>query len=206
MLVKALMVPIDKLDTVKSEDSIRLALNLMNEKELLSIPVVDGKNFKGVISKERIFKEYFETGGDKNFYLDNNKVRDFTRIDIPHVLSSESIESAAFILEINGVPFVAIKNNLDEIEGIVTHHIIFKAFTEILGLDKGKKLSILTYNTPGQVSKIADIIKKYEGDIISLVVMDPKAKLDVREITVRVRTENFDKIVLAVKEAGFRVE
>lgn len=206
MLVKALMVSKEDLDTVKPEDSIRTALDIMNSRNFLSIPVVEGNNFKGVISKERIFEEYFSIGGNKNSYLDTNKVRDFIRTDIPHLSHLASIEDAAFTLEINGIPFVAIKNNLDEFEGIVTHQIIFKAFSEILGLDKGKKLSIITYDIPGQIAKIADIIKRHEGDIISLVVMDPKVKTDVREITVRVRAENFDKIVAAVREAGFRVD
>lgn len=206
MLVKALMVPKENLDTVRPEDSIRIALDKMNEKNFLSIPVLDGNTFKGVVSKERIFEDYFRVGGDRDSYLDNSKVRDYTRTDIPHLTSQDNIEDAAFTLEINGIPFVAINNIVGEFEGIVTHNIIFKTFSEILGLDKGKKLSIITYDIPGQIAKIADIIKKHEGDIISLVVMDPKVKTDVREITIRVRAENFENIVTAVKDAGFRVE
>jgi len=65
MLIKSLLIPREELLTVGPEDVLKTALDKINSRNFLSIPVVDGRKFKGVISKERIFARYFEVGGDK---------------------------------------------------------------------------------------------------------------------------------------------
>ncbi|WP_133627435.1 CBS domain-containing protein [Fonticella tunisiensis] len=206
MLIRALMLPAGELVTVKPDDSIRTALERINQKNFLSIPVAEGKRFVGVISKERIYAEYFEKGGDKEEYLDNTKVKDLLRSDIPVLEPIDEIEKAAYTLNLSGVPFIAVINSDGEFEGIITHKVIFKEFAEVIGIHKGKRLSVIAYDIPGQIAKLTEIINRYGGDIISLVVMDPKTKTEVKEIVIRLRTDNYIKIVDAVKNAGFRVQ
>jgi acetoin utilization protein AcuB len=206
MLIRALMLQSDELLTVTPEESLRETLRKINEKNFLSIPVSENGKFHGVISKERIYSEYFEVGGDKNAYLDDTKVKDLLRSDIPVLKPSDEIEKAAYTLEIYGVPFVAIVNDYDDFEGIITHNAIFKEFAEIIGINRGKRLAVIAYDIPGQIARLTEIINRYGGDIISCVVMDPKTKTEVKEIVTRLRADNFIKIVDAVRNAGFRVQ
>jgi len=74
-----------------------------------------------------------------------------------------------------------------------------------LGLNKGKRLSVIAYDIKGQISKLSKLISEVGGDIISFAVIDPKVKTDVKEIVVRVKADNFDAVVEKVKEAGFRL-
>lgn len=205
MLIKALMLPMEDLVTVGPEDSIETALNKILEKNFLSIPVVDGREFIGVISKERIFSEFFQECMNKEVFL-AKKVKEFTRRDIPSLKPQDEIEKAAHTLELYGVPFVAIVNDDGNFEGIITHFTIFREFAEILGLNRGKRLAVIAYDIPGQIAKLTDIINRYGGDIISFVVIDPKVKTDVKEVVVRLRSENYMQIVEAVKESGFRIQ
>lgn len=206
MLIRALMLHAANLVTISPEESIRTALEKINEKNFLSIPVTEERRFCGVISKERIYSEYFEIGGDKEEYLDNTKVKDLLRSDIPTLRPFDEIEKASYTLEIYGVPFVAIVDETGEFMGIITHNAIFKEFAEIIGINRGKRLAVIAYDIPGQIAKLTEIINRYGGDIISCVVMDPKTMTEVKEIVVRLRTDNFVKIVDAVKSAGFRVQ
>lgn len=206
MLVKALMLYKEELITATPEDSLNTALSKINERNFLSIPVVDGRKFAGVISREKIFEEYFEIGGNREDYLNKTKIRKIIRTDIPSVRPQDEIEKAAQALINYGVPFVAVINDADEFEGIITHFTIFKEFVNILGMDRGKRLSVIAYDIPGQIAKLSEIIARQGGDILSFVVLDPKIKTEVKEIVVRVKANNFTEIVNSVNKAGFRVQ
>lgn len=206
MLVKALMLHKEELITATPEDSLKTALDRINERSFLSIPVVDGRKFAGVISRERIFEEYFEIGGNREDYLNNTKIRKIIRADIPSIRPQDEIEKAAQALINYGIPFVAVINDIDEFEGIITHYTIFKEFLSILGMDRGKRLSVIAYDIPGQIAKLSEIIARHGGDIISFVVLDPKIKTEVKEIVVRIKADNYSEIVNSVSKAGFRVQ
>lgn len=206
MLIKAFMLPKEELITAALDESLGSALNKIEERNFLSIPVIDGKKFVGVISKEKIYEEYFQIGGNREEYLNNTRVRKIIRTGIPFLKPQDEVEKAADTLENYGVPFVAIINDNEEFEGIVTHYAIFREFADILGIDRGGKISVIAYDIPGQVAKLADIITKNGGDIISFVVLDPKTKTEVKEIVVRIKADRFNEIVNAVKSAGFRVQ
>jgi acetoin utilization protein AcuB len=73
-------------------------------------------------------------------------------------------------------------------------------------MNRGQRISIFVNDIPGQVAKIADIITKHRSDIISFVVIDPKAMTEIKEIAIRVRTDNFVQLVDDIRAAGYRVQ
>jgi acetoin utilization protein AcuB len=207
MLVRALMLPKSELVIAELDESLKSALKKIEDNDFLSIPVVDGKLFAGVIAKEKIFEEYFK--GDytsKEDYLNTMDVRGIFRNIVPRVSPYDPIERASRVLETFDIPFVAVINERDEFEGIVTHYAIFHSFGEILGVNEGERIAVTAYDIPGQLAKLTDIITKAGGDIISFTVIDPKAKLDVRLIVVRVRILNYEQLVKKIREAGFKIQ
>lgn len=206
VLVKALLLPKNQLTVATPDESLFSALRRINEKNFLSIPVVEGNKFIGVISKEKIYQEYFEYGGDRDAYLNETKVRELVRCDIPVLKPHDEIEKAAYTLEMYGIPFVAVTNDQGMFEGIITHHAIFKEFAEIMGINSGKKITIIAHDIPGQIAKLTEIISRLGADIISFVVLDPKVKTDVKEVAVRINANNFVQVVDAIRDAGFRVQ
>jgi acetoin utilization protein AcuB len=206
VLVKALMLPKEELITATPDDNLKSALDKMNQRDFLSMPVIEGKKFAGVISREKIFDEYFQIGGDRDEYLNNTRVRKIIRVDIPSVKPTDEIEVAAQTLISYGIPFVAVINDADEFEGIIGHFAIFKEFVSILGMDRGKRLAVIAYDIPGQIAKLTEIIARHGGDILSFVVLDPKIKTEVKEVVVRIKADNYMEIVNSVNKAGFRVQ
>ena len=82
MMVKNIMIPIEKLTTVALEDTVKDTIALIDAHNLLSLPVVQGNKFVGIISKKYIFEEYFKSNEDKEEFLER-KVAEFmkTKID-----------------------------------------------------------------------------------------------------------------------------
>lgn len=207
MLVRALMLSKDQLVVASPDESLESALKKIEDNNFLSIPVADGKVFLGAVSKERIFEEYFKGSYDcRECFLKEVKVREVYRNIIPRVSPNDQIERASRVLETFGIPFVAAVNERDEFEGIVTHYAIFHTFGEVFGLNEGHRISVTAYDVPGQLAKLADIITKNGGDIISFAVVDPKVRLDVKEIVVRVRVMDLNKLLEKITDSGFKLQ
>lgn len=206
MFVSNLMLSKEKLITVTPKVTIGSALEIMDKNNFLSIPVVENNKFYGSISKERIYTYYYEKCVDKKCLLSDFIVENVMRTDVPVINPMEQVEEAAHFLETRSVSFVAVVDNYGDFSGIVTHHAIFHQFTELFGLNKGKRLAVIAYDIQGQVSKLTKIITENKGDIISFVIIDPKSVTDVKEIVVRLNTDNFEDIVVRVKAVGFKVQ
>ena len=205
MFVNNLMLMKEKLITVTPKVTIGKALEIMDENNFLSIPVVEDTKFYGSISKEKIYTYYYEKCIDKKCLLSDFLVGNVMRTDVPTIDPMEQVEEAAHFLETRSVSFVAVVDSYGDFKGIVTHHAIFHQFTELFGLDKGKRLAVIAYDIQGQVSKLTKIIAENKGNMISFVVVDPKSLTEVKEIVVRLSTDNFEGIVAKVKAAGFKV-
>ncbi len=208
MYVNNIMVYKDSLTTVTPEDSAQFALDLIQKNNFLSIPIVEKNKFYGLISKEVIFEHCYKESKEKNQLVSVSefKVSDVMVTDLPVAHHSDLIESAAHQLYVNKTPFVAVLDENDDFKGIITHKSIFKEFTEILGFNKGKRIAVTAYDIPGQILKLIKIITENKGDIISCVVEDPKSRLAVKEIVLRVETENYDHIVHKITSAGFKLQ
>jgi acetoin utilization protein AcuB len=206
MFVNNLMLLKEKLITVTPTVTIGKALEIMDENNFLSIPVVEDNKFYGSISKERIYTYYYEKCLDKKCLLSDFIVQNVMRTDVPVINPMQQVEEAAHFLETRSISFVAVVDSYGDFKGIVTHHAIFHQFTELFGLNKGKRLAVIAYDIQGQISKLSKIITENKGDIISFVVVDPKSVTEVKEIVVRLNTDNFDEIVSKVKSSGFKVQ
>lgn len=206
MFVKSKMLPREKLVTISPKETVKRALELIEENNFLSIPVAEGDKFYGSISKDTIYAFYYEKGIDKDSLLTDFKVENAMRTDVPAIHPLEQIEKAAHFLEIKKTAFVAVVDEYKVFKGIITHHAIFHEFTELFGLNKGRRLAVIAYDIPGQVSKLSRIISENGGDIISFVVVDPKTVTEVKEIVIRIRTDNFQEILEKVKDAGFKIQ
>ncbi|WP_142413215.1 CBS domain-containing protein [Hathewaya massiliensis] len=206
MFVNNLMLSKDKLITVSPKDTVKKALELIEEYKFLSIPVAEGEKFYGAISKERIYTFYFEKNLDKKSLLGEFLVENIMREDVPKIGPMEQIEEAAHFLATKNTAFVAVVDHANTFHGIITHNAVFKQFTELFGLNRGKRIAVIAYDIPGQISKLSKIITENNAQIISFVVVDPKSLTEVKEIVVRINTENYDDVMAKVKDAGFKIQ
>ena len=207
MYVNNLMLSKAELVTVTREDNVQTALDLIVKNDFLSLPVVDNHKFYGNVSKELIFEYYYKANvnGNNLVVLSDIKIKDVMGTDFPQVHMDDLVETAVNLLYINKSPFVTVVDDNGDFKGIITHKAIFKEFTEVFGINKGNRIAVTAYDIPGQILKLTKIISENKADIISCVVSDPKSKLSVKEIVLRVKTNDFDHIVKKIEASGFKV-
>ncbi|MBU5426414.1 CBS domain-containing protein [Tissierella pigra] len=205
MFIKNYMLPKEELITVDLSESIGEALNKINEGNFLSLPVVDGAEFKGIIMKEAIYRIYLESGNcNRDEYLNNTKVKDIYNNDYESISADERIETASYLLKQLRTPFLPVFDSTNKFVGILTHFAIFKAFSEIFGIDKGTRIVINMFDLPGQLAKLTDVIRKENINIINFAIMDPEV-LDLIQVVLRVDSEDVERLVEKIQSAGFRI-
>lgn len=155
--------------------------------------------------KEAIFRHYFEAEhGEKDKFLDKIKVMDLYNGEYKSIFETELIENASYLLKEVRTPFLPVFDVRGNFAGILTHIAIFNAFSEIFGLGQGTRILVNLFDIPGQLSKLTEVIKKEEINIVNLAVMDAKV-LDVYKVVIRVDADNVDNLIEKIEKSGFKI-
>jgi len=189
----------EKLTLIKPGSDLKSALRMIEEGNFLSLPVVDGNKFIGVISKVKLLKTLI----DEKDSLVN--VDDLITTDIPSLTLYDDAEDAALLLAETNIPFVVINNTEGEFLGIITHKTIFKHYTHLYGIDKGHKIVVTSYDIKGRLAILTDVIAKAGANIISLLIDDPNVPTKVVKIILRIETDRIQQVKQAIENAGFSI-
>lgn len=203
MRVKAIMLPFSKLTCIRVDNTVGEALGAIDEKRLLSLPVVDGQEFIGVLSKQYVYEEFFKnfSGTKEEFYT--RKVEEFMHSKIDTIGENTRIEEAAAMFISSKARFIPITNDKNRLLGIVTQQAVFKEYQKIFG-DKHNSMAIYTYDIHGLLGKLCERIAKEGGDICNIMVI-PTEVLDLYEIFMRVEAPDFERVVRSLERHGYDV-
>lgn len=202
MKIRAIMTPVKKLTILKPTDTAKVAMDLIENNGFLSLPVADGDTFVGFLSKQFIYDTYFaEKANDMEEFL-NRPVSKFIHNQVEPVSTELLIEEAADIFFKNKVRFLPVVEN-GVFSGIVTQNALFGILTKVYGLEHSK-ISIITDDFKGILTRIADIIAKNGGNIRNVALLDTEV-MGIQEISIRLEGDDIDKIVEKLTEKGFKV-
>ena len=203
MRVKAIMMPFSRIACISVDNTVEEAMQIIDEQRLLSLPVVNGREFVGVLSKQYMFEEYFKNfNGTKEEFV-SKRVEDFMKTKIDTIGENTRIEEAAAQFITSKVRFIPITNEKNVLLGIVTQQAVFKEYQKMFG-NKHNSMAIYTYDMKGVLGKICELISKEGGDICNMMVI-PTEVLDLVEIFLRVEAPDFERVVRALERRGYDV-
>ena len=202
MIVKNFMIEKERLVSVSIKDTVERALEVIEENALLSIPVMteDGKDLAGSITKAKIYEELYKNGEKVNkaevgaVYQPRQ-----TRVERDSILEDSSI-----ILQNEKHAFIPVYEK-EQYVGILTHREIFRAYTKLLGVGRGERLSFFVTNMSGRLAILTTAVADLGGDILNLIVEDVEV-LNTARIVLRVERCDIDKLIEKVKKRGFKLE
>ncbi len=150
---------------------------LLKMHNIRRLPVVDEDNHVVGIISDRDVKSASPSKAsalevhEMQYLLAEVKARDIMTPNPVTVRSSETISSVAMLMQdrkIGGLPVV---DNNNCLIGIITDQDIFKVLVDISGarIRGGIDIAIECGDEPGTLSAILDIIRKYDGRIISVL-------------------------------------
>ena len=203
MRVKAIMMPFSRIACISVDNTVEEAMQIIDEQRLLSLPVVNGREFIGVLSKQYMFEEYFKNfNGTKEEFV-AKRVEEFMKTKIDTIGENTRIEEAAAQFITSKGRFISITNEKNVLLGIVTQQAVFKEYQKMFG-NKHNSMAIYTYDMKGVLGKICELISKEGGDICNMMVI-PTEVLDLVEIFLRVEAPDFECVVRALERRGYDV-
>jgi len=195
--------------TVSPDASITTAFNLIMEHGYSQLPVIEGKQLKGLVT-EHILKEVSPSKAtslsifELNYLLSKTKVKDIMLTGLFTASPDMLIEEAAVLLRGNNIGSLPVVDDKGELVGIITRTDILDAFIEFLGAnDHGTRISLEVKDELGTLADISSVIKEYGINIHHVTNFDIENERS--EIIIRLNTTYVDDLLNTLKNRGYNV-
>ena len=210
MLVKDFMTT--DVVTVREDQSMLEAREILRGKNLISLPVVDDiKRIRGIITIDDIGKASPSESStltlyDANYLLGRLKVKDVMGRNVSTVEEDDTIEYVAYKMNKSRVNALPVLGTDGKLIGIITRSDMFRAFVEIMGVNRPcLRFSLTAPDKVGVVAEISGIMRDLGVNIISLAALQNND--GTAEITIRCNLNNNGMDVIEkIREAGYPVE
>jgi len=198
--------------TINPEASFFEARNLIHEKGIRHLPVVDKNNSLVGIVTDRDIREAAPSDAtllsvqELNYLLGKLKVSSFMtpKAKLITITPDTLIEEAVQLMHDNKIGCLPVVEG-KKLYGIFTETDALDHLVDIFGFkQKGTRLTITLEDKPGSLLGILEVFKKHNLSVISVVT--PSFLVEGKRITaIRIRTEAYKDVVTDLEKAGYDV-
>ena len=192
--------------TIDEDTSMMKASQIMKENNIRRLPVMRKGKLVGIVT-DRDIKEASPSKAttldvhELYYLLSELKVKDIMRKNLVTISPEETVEKAAVkMLEhrISGLPVVNEKGNL---VGIITQGDIFKVLVSLTGIYRGGiQLAFNLEDRPGSIKEVADVIRKHNGTMVSILTSYDMCEENCRHVYIRIKDMPEDKLKALTEE------
>ena len=203
MFVKNIMISKYHCHTVSYNDTLEEVFKVLDDNKIEGVPVLQGNQYIGTITRYRIYKAAFMSELPRDIFLKETKAESIAEVN--KTLKGTEIYENIF-LDLKETPLLAVVDHQNHFQGIVTRYDIIEQFQSTFGVHvPGVRIALTTVETKGRITRLTEITRQYQQQIISLVTFDETDKL-LRRIVIKVaKAPNIDKFINKLEESGFRV-
>jgi len=196
--------------TVPVNTSLAEARRIMDEHRIRRLPVMDGQNLVGIVTKDDLDKTgHMEpktyTFNEIVYILNKLTVKDVMRRDVIAVTPETSVEAAVATAQINRVGSLPVLKN-GKLVGIVTTNDFFLGILNpLLGIGlPGSRIAVSDCYKGPDIEKVIKTLNSENLTITNLFVMEfPGGK---RDLIVHLNQSEAGQAVEALEKTGFTVE
>ena len=183
--------------TIEGDASMQTATMLMKMHSIRMLPVVEHGDLVGVITDRDLKKASASDATSLEihellFLLTQVRVREIMTKTPITVTPDWTIEETAELLwkhKISGVPVIGGK---EAIAGVITQTDVVRVLISLTGIEKGgMQFSFKVEDKPGSIKEIADVIRNFGGQIVSILSSYDKMPEGFRMVYMRMR--NIDR-------------
>lgn len=174
---------------VSPDTTVAHAADLMREKNLRRLPVIENDRLVGLLTESAMAaatpsKATSLSIYEMNYLLNKTKIRDIMVKDVITVAPYASLEDAIYIMMTNNIAVLPVAED-GVLSGIITDKDIFRTFLEISGYgEEGVRVRLIVANTVGVLETVVSIISAEGHNIRRLVIANRTADKVVMEIQI----------------------
>jgi len=198
--------------TVSPDASFFEARNLVHEKGVRHIPVVDKNNRLAGIVTDRDIRQAAPSDAtllsvqELNYLLGKLKVSGFMtpKNKLITITPDTLIEEAVQLMHDHKIGCLPVLEG-EKLYGIFTETDALDHLVDIFGYkEKGTRLTLALEDKPGSMLGILEVMKKHNVNITSIIT--PSFMVEGKRIAaIRLRTEDYEGIVKDLEKAGYEV-
>jgi acetoin utilization protein AcuB len=177
--------------TLNVNDTMQDAINLSMEHHISLMPVMDEGKLVGIVTDRDLKRA---SPSDATLLDIQQIIYHLSRLEVGAIMSRYpitvpldfTVEETAEVLLTNGISGAPVVDQKGEIRGVITKNDLFKAMISLSGLTKrGLQFGFLLEDSPGSIKEVTDIIRKYNGRLVSILSSYEKAPEGLRNVYIR---------------------
>lgn len=177
--------------TVGPEETLPDAKQLMDDRHIRMLPVLEGGKLVGILSDRDAKKAWASdaTTLDKHeltYLLERIKVKEVMTKKAVSVPFDFTLAETAEILVENHISGVPVVDHDGKLVGVITKDDLFREMVTLSGLkERGILFAVEIEDKPGAVRKVTDVIRKFGGRMASILISYDHAKEGCRRVYIR---------------------
>lgn len=104
MFVKSIMIPKHNCKTIRQDEALKDALDLLEDNQIDGLPVLDGDQYAGIITRYGIYENFFLSGKSKEEFLGGTLVKDIATHQEQYLQGNEIFEKT--LLDLKDFPLL----------------------------------------------------------------------------------------------------
>ncbi|EHJ51934.1 CBS domain-containing protein [Streptococcus macacae] len=194
---------------VSPDTTVAKATDIMREKRLRRLPVIENDKLVGLVTEGTIAEATPSKATslsiyEMNYLLNKTKIRDVMIHDVITISKDAHLEDAIYLMMNHKIGVLPVVDE-EQISGIITDKDIFKAFLEVSGYgQEGMRLTIIVDDKIGILEQIIKAISTESLNIRRILVADRKSGKVRIEIQLSGKCDA-KKLQQKLEEQGFEV-
>jgi len=197
--------------TVSPDTSLVDAKQLIEEKQINHLLVVDDKKKLVGLVSDRDLKQYWASPAtslsthELNYLLQKVVVSMIMVKTVVTVPTSTTVERAALVLQQHNISSLPVMEN-DQLAGIITATDVIDVLLQAIGIsDNSVRLGVFVKDSIGKLAEVSETLRDSGVNILSLICWPEKDYDDVTQLVIRIGSVDEQKAMTALKDQGFKV-
>ena len=194
-----------RLVSVEPGESMPRAMKIMEEHRVSRLPVISGGKLVGIVT-DRDLKAAGPSGAtsldvhELNYLLGKVKVSDIMTPDPITIGQYETIEEAALLMLENKISGLPVVDHKGRPLAVLSQSDVFRALISLTGVTRGGvQFALDLPDAPGSIKRVADIIRKYGGRMVSILTSYDRVGEGRRKVYIRMKGLD-RKLLMDIKE------
>ena len=196
--------------TIPSNTPVLEARKIMETHGFRRLPVVDKGKLVGMITKN-ITRRTAPSGATSlsvweiGYLIAKMTVKEVMKKEVVTVSPDITVEQAVAIAQSHGISALPVLEGKIVVGIVTTNDLFYKLLNPLLGINEGgRRINIYGVDTPGQVSRIMDILES-QGLAIKAMHTIAIPEETHKDLVVHLDTESIANVVLEIEKLGFQV-